>query len=111
MTSLTISIAQDFSPYPAGRYRGDGEFNGTTFRQEILLPALKEYDNVHVVFDGVAGFGSSFLDEAFGGLIRQEGMSKEFLDTSLHLSTSEPELKPFVNLARRYIAEASSDAP
>ena len=106
MKRFTISVAKDFSPYPAGRYLEDGEYNGTTFRQEKLVPALKNYDHVHVVFDGVAGFGSSFLDEAFGGLIRDAGMSKEFLKSRLYLSTSEPELEPFVKLAQRYIDEA-----
>ena len=111
MNRFTISVARDFSPYPAGRYLEDGQFNGTTFRRNLLVPALNDNDYVEVDFDGVAGFGSSFLDEAFGGLIRDEGMSKEFVDSHLHLSTTEPELRPFVNLARRYIDGPSKDAP
>ena len=65
-----IAIAEAFSPYPAGRYLEDGKYNGTAFRREHLVPALREFDIVDVVFDGVAGFGSSFLEEAFGGLVR-----------------------------------------
>ena len=100
-------IAEDFSPYPAGRYPEDGEFNGTTFRRDHLVPALGEFDRVEVVFDGVAGFGSSFLEEAFGGLIREEGMGNEFLDNHLVLSTTEADLDDDVELARKYIAEAA----
>ena len=109
MTKVTISIANNFSAYPAGRYPEDGEYNGTTFRAEVLVPALTDDARVEVTFDDVAGFGSSFLDEAFGGLIRNEGMSKEFLDSHLFLTTTEPELEAYVRLARRYIDQAWSD--
>ena len=101
-----IMIAEAFSPYPAGRYPEDGEFNGTTFRQYHLVPALCEFDVVEVVFDGAAGFGSSFLEEAFGGLIREEDMDSEILDRRLVLSTTDPGLEDDVELAKKYMAEA-----
>ena len=103
--TTSIVIAEVFSPYPAGRYLSDGEFNGTTFRQHHLVPALGTFNRVEVVFDGVAGFGSSFLEEAFGGLIREEGMSKEFLENHLVLSTTEADLEDDIELAKKYIAE------
>lgn len=103
-----ILIARDFSPYPAGRYLEDGEFNGTTFRQDYLVPALKNFECVEVVFDGVTGFGSSFLEEAFGGLIREEGMDKKSLDDKLVLSTAELELEDDVKQSIRYMADAAS---
>lgn len=106
MNNVEISIAKDFSAVPAGRYEGDSEYHGTAFRENCLAPPLKKGDHVHVIFDGVAGFGSSFLDEAFGGLVRNEGLTKEFLADHLSLATSQPELEPFVRLARRYIQEA-----
>ena len=104
----TISIADDFSKYPAGRFREDGEANGARFRDDYLAPALQnvEVDKVIVVFDGVAGFGSSFLEEAFGGLVRQLGMQKAFLDERLELTSTESDLEDFVLLARRYIEDA-----
>ena len=104
-----ISIADDFSKYPAGRFRDDGTANGTAFRDDCLAVALQDpsFDKVEVVFDGVAGFGSSFLEEAFGGLIRQLGMKKADLDDRLKLSTTEPDLEDFVRLAHRYIEEAA----
>ena len=106
-----IVIAETFSPYPAGRFPDDGQFNGTTFRRDQLVPALNDFDRVEVVFDGVAGFGSSFLEEAFGGLIREEGMEKEVLDARLHLSTSEPDLEDDIELAKRYMEEAATAKP
>lgn len=109
MNKITISIAKNFSAYPAGRYPADGEYNGTAFRKAVLVPVLTDDAKVEVTFDDVAGFGSSFLDEAFGGLIRDEGMTKEFLDSHLLLTTTEPELEAFVHLAQRYIDQAWSD--
>lgn len=109
-TNISISIAKDFSQFPAGRYPGDGKFNGTRFRKEKLVPALEKAREssgvVKVDFDGVAGFGSSFLEEAFGGLIREEGMEKGFLDQHLKLSTLESDLQDFVDLAEGYIQKA-----
>lgn len=70
MTSTTIHIARDFSPAPAGRYPEDGPFNGQLFRESLLLPAVREHDEVRVNLDDTGGYGSSFLEEAFGGLVR-----------------------------------------
>ena len=106
---IAISIADDFSRYPAGRFREDGNFSGAAFREDLLVPALraKNVAIVTVSFDDVAGFGSSFLEEAFGGLIREEGFHRQFLDVHLELVTTEPDLKDFVELARRYINAAA----
>lgn len=66
-----ISIVKDFSKFPAGRYISDGPNSGEKFRDEILIPELKKNEKVTVQLDGALGFGSSFLEEAFGGLIRK----------------------------------------
>ena len=94
MNSLVkIDIAKDFSPVPLGRFPDDSPFNGTTFREQLLLPALKKSPHVQVVFDGAEGFGSSFLEEAFGGLIRQEGWREADLLRQLDLiSVEDPTL-------------------
>ena len=104
-----ISIANDFSRYPAGRYRDDGSDSGERFRDDLLVPALNDESNagVKVIFDGVAGFGSSFLEEAFGGLVRKCSMTPEFLFQHLEISTKEDDLKDYVKLARNYINEAA----
>ncbi|NOT84917.1 MAG: STAS-like domain-containing protein [Methylococcaceae bacterium] len=74
MNSKTIFIAKDYSETPAGRYLSDGSYSGARFREEFLYPALQEYDQVEVNLDETLGYGSSFLEEAFGGLIREKGM-------------------------------------
>ncbi len=78
MSQKTIDIGLDFSKVPAGRHPEDGDFSGETFREQLLKPALEKYDRVEVVLDNTEGFGSSFLEEAFGGLVRL-GFSKSFL--------------------------------
>ena len=101
-----IVIARDFSKFPAGRFREDSDASATAFRDDLLVDALSNGEDVEVVFDGVAGFAASFLEEAFGGLVREHRMTKAFLDEHLLLRTGESELADFVRLAERYIKEA-----
>jgi hypothetical protein len=88
---IHISIAEDFSAYPIGRDSDDSvENNGEKFRSEILIPALEKSltDNsiVDVSFEGVESFGSSFLEEAFGGLVRVDGWTARNLKKHLKIS-------------------------
>lgn len=85
MSQISIDIGRDFSPVPAGRHPEDGEFNGEAFRTSILEPALRKYDRVEVVLDQAEGFGSSFLEEAFGGLVRVGGFSPAYLQEHLFI--------------------------
>lgn len=66
----TMKFIEVFTDMPIGRYRKDGEYSGEVFRDDILLPALEQNDKVVLDLDGAFGFGSSFLDEAFAGIIR-----------------------------------------
>ena len=76
---LTINIARDFSPIPGARYPIEGDFSGQEFRQSLLAPKLKEAIQSNTVLnidlDGTLGYGTSFLEEAFGGLIRTDKFS------------------------------------
>lgn len=87
--SNMISIARDFSPSPAGRYRSDGPYPGQAFRDDMLIPALREFSVVTVDLDGTSGFGSSFLEEAFGGLVRN-GFTEVELKKKLKFKSSRP---------------------
>lgn len=103
-----ISISKDFSRYPTGRDDGDGPFNGQKFRVNYLVPALKNSDHVIVYLDGPRGYGSSFLDEAFAGLVTKEGFKKEDLALKLKIKFDKPlyqmyerEIWDYINEARR----------
>lgn len=104
METMNISIAKDFCETPAGRYVVDGPYSGERFRTDFLLPNLKAGKTLSINFDGTMGYGSSFLEEAFGGLIRQ-GFTREQLQRQLQLSSS---LAAYSDRVWRYIAEAAA---
>lgn len=72
-----INIAKDFSPFPAGRHTDEGPYSGEAFRVQHLMPALDSGEKIKIFFDGGFGYGSSFLEEAFGGLIRTGRYKKQ----------------------------------
>lgn len=81
MGERVINIAREFSRYPAGRYKSDGPYSGERFREEFLVPALSAgTDTVVIELDGARGLGSSFLEESFGGLVRNGHSPQELLN-------------------------------
>lgn len=86
----TLSVAE-FSRFPAGRYRSDGPASGEEFRESMLAPALRG-DPVLVLLDGTMGYGSSFLEEAFGGLVRVSGFTRPDLEQRLTLRATDNSL-------------------
>ncbi|MDI9506565.1 MAG: DUF4325 domain-containing protein [Bacillota bacterium] len=72
---ICIHISKDYSKIPGGRYIKDGPFSGEEFRETILRPkfleAKQQNTTLQVNLDGGYGYGSSFLEEAFGGLARE----------------------------------------
>jgi hypothetical protein len=104
--SLTLSIARDFSTEPIGRYRSDSNVSGEAFCLDKLVPALERAQTVVVVLDGSEGYGSSFLEEAFGGLVRRMGMSADEFGRRVQLISEEDptlldEIKGYVEDAAR----------
>ena len=67
---MTILYVKDFSTTPGARYRHLGKASGEEFRDDVLVPAFEKDKSLIVNLDGVRGYGSSFLDEAFAGLVR-----------------------------------------
>ena len=69
-----IKISRDFSMTPGARYREEGEYSGQEFRDEILIPqykaAVESGQKLIIDLDGCYGYATSFLEEAFGGLVR-----------------------------------------
>ena len=85
----SIHIATEFSEYPAGRYKTDGPYPGETFRRKHLVPMLRQGGAITVNLDGTLGYGSSFLEEAFGGLVRHEGFSQAELRKRLIIESKD----------------------
>lgn len=109
----TINIAQDFAVYPAGRDEADGPFNGSKFRDEILMKrlqaAIANSRQLIVSLDGVRSFGSSFLEEAFGGLVRN-GVSKADVKKYLVVQASMVGGARYIDAIHRYIDRAKVKA-
>ena len=108
--ALYINIAREFSPIPRGRFRGSSDKSGQAFREDILYPkiceALKNKDTLEVDLKGMLGLGSTFLEESFGGLVREHGMNPdEILKTIKFLPGNNLDL--WVELTQEYIQEAA----
>lgn len=100
-----ISVKNDFSNVPAGRYYADGPVSGQRFREKFIAPALKQ-GSLLVILDA-EGYGSSFLEECFGGLIRDEGFTKEELRSRLSFESSDSSVPQEI---WEYIDEASEES-
>ena len=100
---LNISIASDFSRYPGGRYKSDGPHSGERFREDVLLPRIRAGEPFVIRLDGTLGYGSSFLEEGFGGLVRVHGISPALIRK---LATFESADKSLIQEIWRYIDDA-----
>lgn len=104
MANKQIKIARDFSRFPAGRFNADGPFSGECFRDRFLEPALKQRQRISIDFDGCAGFGSSFLDEAFGGIVRKLHLTQSDVKNLIELKSEDESLLAEV---KEYLAAAA----
>jgi hypothetical protein len=104
----TIEVARDFSTTPGGRFRIMGPKSGEAFR-ELLEKALtaKPPEVVEVVLDGVEGYGSSFLEEAFGGLIRDQRVSAADALERLRIVARSAAYRTYADEARLYMLAAA----
>lgn len=87
-TSATLSVAR-FSRFPDGRHRASSPHSGEAFREDHLLPALREHRRVTVELDGVHDYGAGFLDAAFGDLVRIHGFRGKELHERLKLASAD----------------------
>lgn len=102
----SIKVAREFTECPGGRYVKNGPFSGEAFREEYLIPRIKELEEgqrLVVDLDGGDGYGESFLEEAFGGLVRK--MGKGVIGKIEIISDDEPELKDTI---RKYMENADA---
>ena len=92
---IKINVSKDFTNIPGGRFISEGKFSGEEFRNEILYPAYKEAVSrgckIEVNLDGCYGFATSFLEEAFGGIVRIE-KNKKFKEILSIVSEDRPDL-------------------
>jgi len=72
---MEINVVKEYTDKPGARYESQGSNSGEKFRDEILYPkfieAIEKDETLTVNLDGGYGYGSSFLEETFGGLVRR----------------------------------------
>lgn len=110
MEHMTINI-RDFSIVPGSRKMDEGKnaHSGEEFREHYLIPkfeeALEKGLKLIVNLDGTIGYGTSWLEEVFGGLVRK--FNQEKVESTLEfISEEEPYL---IDDIKHYIKDARKD--
>lgn len=107
MDSIKIQV-KDFSITPGSRYRDEGKnaHSGQEFREDYLeskfLEASQNNKKLLVNLDGTIGYGTSWLEEVFGGLARKYDKA-QVQNTLEFISEEEPYLIEDIN---EYIKDA-----
>jgi hypothetical protein len=106
---MKIKIAEDFSRIPGARFPEEGNYSGQDFRNNILLPKLEKamlnHEKLEIDLDGTAGLGTSFLEEAFGGLIRINRKNyDDIINTLFFISNDDTE---YIEEILTYMKEAN----
>lgn len=74
-----VIYVKEFTLTPGPRHRWEGDYSGEEFREKVLRPSFEEArrENVKLIvdLDGTEGYPASFLEESFGGLAREVGVS------------------------------------
>jgi hypothetical protein len=112
MSVKKLSVAEQFSKVPGARLRRDGPNSAEEFRSDVLIPVLRSAINddavLEVLLDGTAGYGSSFLEETFGGLVRTSIFPPAQIRDHLRVVANDPLYAGYRALAVRYLNDALS---
>lgn len=99
----TVSVARDFTRYPSGRFKQHSKTSGEEFRQRFLESPILSGEQIEVDLDDTIGFGSSFLEEAFGGLVRQTRLGADAILARIQFKSADSSL---IDEILEYIREA-----
>lgn len=109
---ISIKIAKDFSTAPGPRYIHEGDNSGELFRQNILFPKVSQAIELNIPFevdlDDTAGYGTSFLEESFGGLIRKHNLPYEKIMSLMILISNEEDY--LIDDVNEYLKDAYDES-
>lgn len=109
MDKIKIKISDDYTKTPGVREEIEGDFPGEEFLEKILLPkfqqAIAEKKILFIDFDDTAGYPTSFLEAAFGGLARHYKDAAIILKNTEFKSDDDPFL---ISDITEYINEANN---
>ncbi len=100
-----INVSTDFTRFPSGRFKRNGNTSGEAFREQFLEGPVREGRPLEIVLDGTVGYGSSFLEEAFGGLIRKLGVGADYVLGLIKFKSSDPTL---IDEITQYVKDADA---
>lgn len=113
--AVMLNIAREFSAFPAGRYENDGPHSGARFLREVLMPklseAILESRKLVVDLDGLKVCGSSFLESAFGGVVRSGKFPKHQIIETIEVAFSFPELDRYARSIKKHLDQAKPGEP
>lgn len=93
---MKLNIVSEFTDTPGGRYIAQGPYSGEEFRDTILKVkydyCLLKNEKLVINFDGGYGYPISFIDEAFGGMVRDGYSAKKMLKNMVFISNDCPSL-------------------
>lgn len=109
----TIDIGKDFSILPRGVYYNDGEDSAQRFREEFLKPVFTDPEKysrpVKVILDTAEAFSAAFLEEAFGGLVREGYATADEVNAALELVCERGGFWLYEQLIETFLEEAAED--
>lgn len=91
--STRYEVAKQFSRFPGGRRRSHGAHSGEEFREDVVIPLLKQFEFVEFDLTGSAGYSSGFLDEAFGEIGEMLGLEEARRRIALLASDDEESIQ------------------
>lgn len=88
----TIKIAlREWTRFPGGRFKSDGEHSGEEFRAQFLENHVKIGDYFEIDFNGIFTAGWSFLDESLGHYVSELG-EEEFRKRFIIIANDDPDI-------------------
>ena len=104
---MKISVEKDFSSTPGGRLKSMGPNSGEEFRERLLRELKKNAnEEIEISLDGEEGYGSSFLEEAFGGLVRSKLFTSPSISNRIKITSPNRINNTYVDEAERYLRDA-----
>ena len=100
---IRIDIGRDFSLITGGRRRDSGPHSAEAFRDDLLVPALRQGEQVVVNINGPS-YSMAWLEEAFGTL-QDLGFSRDDLSARLVIE-ADSEYRYTAEAIRGYIARS-----
>ena len=108
--SIEIDIATEFSYASIGRYEAVSDSSGEAFRRKLLLPRFRQAresgSTLLINMEGMKSLCSSFLEEGFGGLVRETQESASTVLRVLRFAPEGTHYDPYIADAKNYIREA-----